>query len=247
MELLSALRQLLQRRRVLLLGALLCGALGVAASGYVPVGPFASPERRSAVSTAEIQIDTPHPLAADLRASTATIAEQAAMLGERLAGDDTRGLIAARAGVRSRDLAVLSSRTAIIGRSNPLARAAVEASGSVQTPVRLIVSSASDTPIVSVLAAAPDRATATRLAAAAAPALRFVIASAPDTVRKRLEVQALSSPKTVTVVSGGPRPAIGVILALFGFIGWCWCAILASGLARIWREGVATDPFAPGV
>ena len=57
-----------------------------------------------------------HPLAADLRASAATIAEQAAMLGERLAGDDTRGLIAARAGVRSRDLAVLSSRTAIIGR-----------------------------------------------------------------------------------------------------------------------------------
>ena len=126
MELLNPLRQLLRRRRVLLLGMVLCGALGVAASGYLPVGPFASPERRSAVSTAEIQIDTVHPLAADLRASTATIAEQAAMLGERLAGDDTRGLIAARAGVRSRDLAILSSRTAIIGRSNPLARAAVE-------------------------------------------------------------------------------------------------------------------------
>ena len=236
MELLSPLRQLLRRRRVLLLGILLCGALGVAASGYLPVGPFASPERHSAVSTAEIQIDTPRPLAADLRASTATIAEQAAMLGERLAGDDTRSLIAARAGVRASDLAVLSSRTAIIGRSSPLARAAVTASGSVQTPVRMIVSSASDTPIVSVLAAAPDRATATRLAAA----------SAPDTVTKRLKVEALSAPKTVTVVSGGPRPAIGVILALIGFIGWCWCAVVFSGLARVWREGVAADPFAPG-
>ena len=64
-----------------------------------------------------------------------------------------------------------------------------------QTPVRLIVSSAADTPIVSVLAAAPDRATATRLAAAAAPALRFIIASAPDTVRKRLKVEALSAPE----------------------------------------------------
>jgi hypothetical protein len=246
MELLTPLRRLLRRRRILLLGMLLCGALGVAASGYVPVGPFASPERRSAVSTAEIQIDTVHPLAADLRASTATIAEQAVMLAERLAGDDTRGLIAAGAGVRSRDLAVLSSRTAIIGRSNPLARAAVEASGSVQTPVRLIVSSAGDTPIVSVLAAAPDRATASRLAAAAAPALRFIIASAPDTVPKRLKVESLSAPKTVTVVSGGPRPAIGVILALLGFIGWCWCAVVVSGLARVWREGVAADPFAPG-
>ena len=246
MELLSPLRQLLRRRRVLLLGILLCGGLGVAASGYLPAGPFASPERHSALSTAEIQIDTPRPLAADLRASTATIAEQAAMLGERLAGDDTRSLIAARAGVRASDLAVLSSRTAIIGRSSPLARAAVTASGSVQTPVRMIVSSASDTPIVSVLAAAPDRATATRLAAAAAPALSFIIASAPDTVTKRLKVEALSAPKTVTVVSGGPRPAIGVILALIGFIGWCWCAVVFSGLARVWREGVAADPFAPG-
>jgi hypothetical protein len=246
MELLSPLRQLLRRRRVLLAGMLVCGALGIAASGYLPVGPFASPERRSAVSTAEIQIDTVHPLAADLRASTATIAEQAAMLGERLGGDDTRGLIASRAGVRSRDLAVLSSRTMIIGRASPLARAAVEASGSVQTPVRLIVSTAPDTPIVSVLAAAPDRATATRLAAAAGPALRFLIASAPDTVKKRLSVQPLSAPKTVTVVSGGPRPAIGLILALIGFIGWCWGAVIVSGLARIWREGVAADPFAPG-
>jgi len=247
MELVTPLRRLLGRRRVLLIGILLCGALGVAASGYLPVGPFASPERRAAVSTAEIQVDTVHPLAADLRASTATIAEQAAMLGERLAGDDTRGLIAARAGVRSRDLAILSSRTAIIGRSSPLARAAVEASGSVQTPVRLIVSSASDTPIISVLAAAPDRATATRLAAAAAPALRLIIASAPDTVRKRLKVEALSSPKTVTVISGGPRPVIGALLALIGFIGWCWCAIVVSGVTRVWREGVTTDPFAPGV
>jgi hypothetical protein len=246
MELLSPLRRLLQSRRVLLLGIVLCGTLGILASGYLPVGPFASPDRRSAVSTAEIQIDTPRPLAADLRASTATIAEQAAMLGERLAGDDTRGLIAARAGVRSSELAVLSSRTAIVGRASPLARAAVEASGSVQTPVRLIVSSASDTPIVSVLAAAPDRATATRLAAAAAPALRLVIAAAPDNVRKRLEVRALSAPKTVTVVSGGPRPAIGLILALIGFIGWCWGAIVVSGLARIWRDGVTADPFAPG-
>jgi hypothetical protein len=246
MELLTPLRLLLRRRRVLLLGMVLCGALGVAASGYLPVGPFASPERRSAVSTAEIQIDTVHPLAADLRASTATIAEQAAMLGERLAGDDTRGLIAARAGVRSSELAVLSSRTAIIGRATPLARAAVEASGSVQTPVRLIVSSASDSPIVSVLAVAPDRATASRLAAAAAPALRLIIEAAPDTVRKRLKVEALSTPKTVTVVSGGPRPVIGAILALIGFVGWCWCAIVVSGLARVWREGVAADPFASG-
>lgn len=244
MELLNPLRYLLRRKGVLLLGILLTGALGVAVSGYVPAGPFASPEHRSAVSTAEIQVDTVHPLAADLRASTATIAEQAAMLGERLGGDDTRGLIAARAGVKASGLAVLSSRTMIVGRSSPLARAAVDASGSVQTPVRLIVTTASDTPIVSVVAAAPGRATATRVAAAAAPALRFIIESAPASVRKRLRVEALSPPKTVTVVSGGPRPMVGIILALIGFIGWCWCTVVASGLARMWRNGGATDAFA---
>ena len=228
-----------------MLGILLCGALGVVASGYVPVGPFASPERHSAVSTAEMQIDTPPPLAADLRASTATIAEQAAMLGERLAGDDTRSLIAARAGVRASDLAVLSSRTAIIGRSSPLARAAVTASGSVQTPVRMIVSSASDTPIVSVLAAAPDRATATRLAAAAAPAMASSSRRrlTPSRSGSRSRRSPARRPSRSSPAARARRSAC--ILALIGSIGWCWCAVVFSGLARVWREGVTADPFAP--
>jgi hypothetical protein len=241
MELVTPLHQLMQRRGALLLGLLLSLALGLAASGMLPVGPFASPERRSAVSTAKIQIDTVRPLAADLRASTATVAEQAAMLGERLAGDDTRGLIAARAGVPLRDLAVLSSRTVIVGRSSPLARSAVEASGSVQTPVRLTVTTASDTPLITVAAAAPTRETAARLAAAAAPAIRFVIASAPQSVTKRLGVIQLAPPRTATVVAGGPRPLIGAALAVLAFIGWCWCVLLAGGIARL-RRTSRTDP-----
>jgi hypothetical protein len=244
MELLTALRHLVRRPLVLVLGVLVCGGLAVAVSGYLPVGPLASPVQHSAVSTAKIQIDTPRPLAADLRASAATIAEQAQMLGERLGGDDTRKLIATQAGVPERDLAVLSSRTAIVGRQSPLARSAVEASGSVQTPYRIIVTTPGDTPIISVMAAAPDRRTASRLAAATAGALRFVIASSPPSVTKRLGVEPLAGPRTVTLVHGGPRPLVGAILGLLLFIGWCWCAMLAHGVRRVWRS---SGPAAVGV
>ena len=244
MELLNPLRLLARRRRVVAVGAILSVLLGIAASGYVPVGPFASPERHAAVATAQIQIDTARPLAADVRANTAAIADQAVLLGERLASDDARSLIASRADVPLEDLAVLSSRTAIVGRASPLARAAVDASASVQTPVRLTVTTAGDTPIISLVAAAPDRETASRLASAAAPALRFVIASGA-TVKKQLEVKPLARPRTAAVVSGGPRPLIGVLVALFGFAGWCCCAVILGGLGRAWRkagDGLA-DPL----
>jgi len=241
MELLSPLRLLARRRVVLLLGAMAAVAMGIAAGGYLPVGPLASPERRSAIATAEIQIDTRRPLAADLRAIGATIADQSVMLSERLAADDTRALIARRAGVPVRDLVVLSSRTAIEGRSTPVARAAVDAASSVQSRFRLTLSSMSDAPIILVAAAAPDRRTAARLASAAADALELVI-DAPETVKKRLMVKPLADPQTAAVVTGGPKPLLAVLAALFGFVGWCWCAVVAGGVARLWRSVTADPP-----
>ena len=240
MELLSPLRLLARRRLALVLGAVVAVAIGVAASGYLPVGPLASPERRSAIATAEIQIDTRRPLAADLRATGATIGDQSVMLGERLAAHDTRALIARHAGVPARDLAVLSSRTEIAGRASPVARAAVDAAASVQSRFRLTISSLSDAPILSVVAAAPDRRTASRLAAASADALELVIA-APETVKQRLVVKPLAPPQTAAVVTGGPKPLLGVLAALFGFVGWCWCAVVAGGVTRLWRS-VTADP-----
>ena len=241
MELLAPLRELARRPLILAIGVLGSLLLAFAASGYGP-GPLASPERRSGVATAEIQIDTARPLAADLRASTATVADQSVMLGESLAADDKRALIAAHAGVDADGLAVLSSRTAIVGRPSPLALSAVDAASSVQTPMRITVTTATDTPIITVTAFAPDRETATRLAAATGPALQSLIDAAPPTVKKRLVVKPLAAPQAATVVNGGPRPLIAVAAAIFGFVGWCWAVLAFAGLGRFWRW--AADPFA---
>ena len=241
MELLAPLRELARRPLILAIGVLGSLLLAFAASGYGP-GPLASPERRSGVATAEIQIDTARPLAADLRASTATVADQSVMLGESLAADDKRALIADRAGVDADGLAVLSSRTEIVGRPSPLARSAVDAASSVQTPMRITVTTAIDTPIITVTAFAPDRETATRLAAATGPALQSLIDAAPPTVKKRLVVKPLAEPQAATVVNGGPRPLIAVAAAIFGFVGWCWAVLAFAGLGGLWRW--AADPFA---
>jgi hypothetical protein len=243
MELLTPLRLLVRRWPIVALGALLAGAVGVALSGYVAIGPFGSPVGYVAIATADIQIDTPRPLAADLRASTATIAEQSMMLGERLAADDARALIARRAGVSPDHLAILSRRTEIVGRAGPVARGAVEAASSTTSAFRLTVSSTSDAPIISVVAAAPDEAVAGRLAAATAPAAEMVIEAAPDTVKKRLEVKLLGSPVTTVVTFGGPRPLLGVIASLLFFVAWCWCLVVAGGVLRVLRV-VRVKPFA---
>jgi hypothetical protein len=235
MELLTALRVLARRRVLVLLGALAAGALGAAVGGYLAIGPFGSPELRSAVATVKIQVDTPRPLATDIWALGLTIGDQATMLGERLTADDTRKLIAREAGVPFEDLAVRSSRTAIVGRPSALARSAVDAASASGTPYRLTVYPAIDAPIVSIVTAGPDARTVTRLAAAATPALRMVIDVAPDTVKQRLVVKPLAAPHTIAVHSGGTKPLFGVLAALIAFVGWCWFVVVAGGVVRALR------------
>ena len=237
MELLSAIRLLARRRLLVVLGVLLAAAMGAAGAGKVAVGPLGGPPTRSAIATAEIQIDTPRPLAADLRAATATVEDQTIMLAERLTADDTAALVAEEARVPAEDLAVVSSRTAITGRTSAVARAAVDAASMPRSRYRLTVSSTTDAPIISLLAAAPDEATAARLAEAAAPAVESVIEAAPETVRKRLVVRPLAPPKTEALVTGGASPALGVVAALATFFGWCWFVIVAGGLLRLLRRG----------
>jgi hypothetical protein len=236
MEFVTALHVLARRRLLVLLGALLAGTFGAAVAGYLAVGPFGSPELHSSVARTKIQIDTPRPLATDIWALGLTLSEQATMLGERLAAEDTREYIARQAGIPSDDLAVRSSRTAIAGRPSALARSAVDAASFSGTPYRLTVYPATDAPIISIVTAGPDTATASRLAAAAAPALRMVIDGAPDSVRRRLVVKPLAAPQTKAVVSGGTKPALGVVAALVAFAGWCWLVVVASGVVRLIRR-----------
>jgi hypothetical protein len=236
MELLSALRLLARHRLLIALGVLLAAVMGAAAGGAIAVGPLGGPPTRSAIATTEIQIDTPRPLAADLRAAAATIEDQSIMLAERLTADDTTAVVARHAGVPVEDLAVVSSRTAISGRTSAAARAAVDAAATPTSRYRLTVSSTSDSPIISLLAAAPDADTAARLAEAAAPAVESVIDAAPDTVRQRLVVRPLAPPATKELVSGGPKPLLGAIAAPIVFLGWCWLVIVAIGLMRALRR-----------
>jgi hypothetical protein len=241
-ELLTPLRILARRRLMVALGALLAAALGLAASGNVAVGPFGAQQLHSGLATANIQIDTPRPLAVDARARAAIATQQAMMLAERLSADTARAAIARRADVPFDELAVLSSRTAIVGRTSPVARAAVDAASSLPSRYRLTVSSTSDAPIISLLAAAPDVASARRLAAAAAPAVANMIAAAPDTVWKRLEVKPLARPDAVAVDAGGPKPLLGVVAALIVFVGWCWGLVVAGGMLRAWRGAPSIRP-----
>ena len=236
MEFVSALRTLARRRYWLPLGVLLAIALGAAAGGYVQAGPFARSTARSAVATAQIQLEAERPLESDVSVDGPTIARQAMLLGERLAADDTTALIARNAGVPSGALTVLSSNGATVsGRSSPLARLAVEAASSTPSRYRMTISSTTEAPIVSIVATAPEGPTAARLAAAAAPAMRMII-DAPDTVKRRVRLESLGPPRVEAIVARGTRPLVGAFAAVGGFVAWCWFVVVASALPRLWRK-----------
>lgn len=244
MEIMSALRLLRRRRLLVALGALAALALGAAASGYVAIGPFASGKIRSAIASVQIQIDTPEPLVADLRASELVIAAQTVLLAERLTSAEAQAQIARRAGVPAARLDVESSRTEIPGRASPLAREAAAAAGAPTGHYRVNVHAAAGVPIITVLAFAPDRALALKLARAAAPALDAVTAGSAANPQSQLRILPLAPARAVERTRGGPHPVLGVAATVIFFVAWCWLVLVADGAARAWRRHVR--PPAPG-
>lgn len=240
MEMVNLLRLLIHRRLWVGLGAVAAAALGLAASGEVPAGPFASSQTRAAVASVQIQVDTPTPLLADLRASELTVATQTTMLAERLAGEDARLAMAIRVGAP--ELSVVSARTAIPGRSSPLSREAVAAAGAPRGAYRLHVSVATGVPVINVVASAPDRRTALRLAEAVPSTLDAVTKGGSWSRDRRVRIQPLAPPRAVETISGGRRPALGVAAAVLFFAGWCWLVLVADGAARAARRGIADPP-----
>jgi hypothetical protein len=246
MELVSVLRVLARRRLLVLLGIVAAAVGGFVATGAVSVGPFGAPQRHSAVAHTQIQIDTPKSQIVDLEANTSAIGTQTAMLADRLPKSDLQAAIARTAGIAPARLAVLSTDAAYPAWVSPLATRAAEIAATTQRPYVLKVSATGDFPVISVEAAGPDRATVARLARAPTTVLQQLTANGAANPQRRLSVQALSAVQfDDDVVSGGRHALVGALVFVVLSVMWCFAIVIASGIARWWRNAPGDTPPPP--
>jgi hypothetical protein len=239
MELMSIVGVLAGRRILVLLGALVAIAVGLAAMDAVPIGPAVGGARTTGMARSRILVDTPHSLVGDLRARADTIGAQAALLSDLLAGGEQVRAIARRAGVAPGSLVVLRPAATMPTKPSPLAEDASVAAAT-PAPATVTVRTSTALPIVTIEAVAPDRATAARLAGAASAALRSLAAEQAPSPPRALVVTELEPVRSVAVVSGaGRRVPLALGGALMAFALWCGAIVVLSGLAGAWR-GIAT-------
>jgi hypothetical protein len=241
MELVTVLH-LLQRRWLLVVtGGLVALFVGVMATGALGIGP-AGGTTRSGYAEAQIVIDTPKPLVADLEASDATIDKQSVLLADDLRDSGPVRELARRARVPAAQVSVRTVQFELFVPTQLGTRATAAASA--PTPYTLTVNASPAVPIITFAAAAPDRAAAARLARAALPVVQSIAAAKAPLPERSLSARPLGPVRAITVVDGGIKPLLGVIAFLGLFSLWCGSIVIASGIARVWHR-LAGDPPRP--
>ena len=192
-----------------------------------------------------MQVDTPRPLVADAMASAATIQTQTILLADYLTSDATRDAIAREAGLDPDALAVEPAAIDTPIRQSPLVSARARRPRSRMTTYRVTPTTAELSPLMGFVATGPDRAKTEALAHATVTAAARAAAGASTAGDlHRLAVRELGPVVLAEHTSGGVQIPLGIVAALFLFVGWCVALVLGSGFLRFWRTPPGTPATA---
>jgi hypothetical protein len=234
MELVSVLRVLAGRPLLVAAGLVTAVLAGCAASGAVFPG-VGAPARQTTTAYAQIQIDTPQSLLADLAADASAIGTQTVLLADRLPKREVAAAIARAAGIAPAKLTVLAADSAYPVLVSPLATRGAEAASTPTGAYVLTVTASTQFPVIGVAASGPDGATVKRLAQAPTTVLRSLTAAGAQSPRHELSVKALTPLVVAADDRGGHGGLVGVIVFVALFALWCCALVIAAGIARLWR------------
>ncbi len=243
MELVAVLRMLWRRRLAVGAAAFVALFAGWAAGGGVAVGPFAPTAKRVSASLL-VQLDTPKPLLAYVRADDSegggAIGIQAQLFAEQMARADVKAEIVRRAGLPSDQLGVLTNRFPLPARVTPLAVKATEIAESAGTPYVLRATASEELPLIHIEASGADRATVERLVRAPAAVLASRTATGARDATRQFKITALEPAAFATTASTGRGgPLVGAVVFFLLFIAGCTAIVLLSGMRRALNGGVA--------
>jgi hypothetical protein len=242
MDIVTILRQLWFRRRLVGVTALVAVLVGL----MVAYRPSLPPESRSykvAIAAAQILVDTPDSQVVDVAPTGAeTLGARARLLANLMADGELKAAIARRAGLQPRRL--LAVAEGAIDPQTVTPKASRDPNAHLLTTTVRTNPKGEDLPIVALEAQAPDTRGAMKLAHATVTGLRDYLDSkaAVEQVSdaRRLRVSGLGSPQVREAVRG-PNHLLALVAAVFVFLGGCGIILLASRLAREWREAEAAE------
>lgn len=230
MELVSILRPLWERRRLVALGVLVAIAAGLLASKQAsPATVSWDASGRVLVDTPDSQLVRPAPKAGE------TVAMRASLLADLAASDKVTAIIAREAGIPVDQLAVIGPAAEdLTPVPTPLVTQAAAVAQPVGAPYVVRVSSDIELPIIMVQANAPDPRHASLLVDAVARGLQSLLAPQDGSDGFTVELLAKPEPEPLAGASRQLMYAAAGTLMTFGL--WCTAIIFAAGLAGRRRE-----------
>jgi hypothetical protein len=238
MELVAILQVLWQRRVLIAVGAVVAvavAALGARSESAAVTGAVAS--GKVLFDTADSQLVEAAPK------EGATTPMRAFLLGELVAGDEGRAIVARRAGVPTRELTVIGPSASLQPPlETPLAKQVRAATVAPTTSNVVRVFTDTVSPILAIEASAPDGRRAQALVDATANSLAALAAQHDATASHGFVTEVVASPRVRETVSASHRAVFAVVAAIALFALWCAAIVVAWGIAgRGARPAVAAS------
>jgi hypothetical protein len=245
MKLAIALKTLSRHKITLVLGAVVSILVGLTLAYKLP-----SMQPRTftvGVATNEVLIDAPtSQIAAINPAGALNLGSTATILGTLITEGDVKQRIAERSGITPSKLVGVAQQPPGSTGPTQIPSASYARSfkaGILETSIPQDVNG-NALPIINVQATAHDVATATKIVDATVPALLDYLSSTASAdkvpLRNRLKISSLGVTQAQPQSAGtGPAMAVVVAVALFG--GVCFAILLASGIARGWKQAAELE------
>jgi hypothetical protein len=248
MELVTVLRVLWRYRALVAIGAVLAVIAGSSIAYRLGLPPE-SRQYSVGMGEATALVDTPSSQVVDLGGETgpdiATLSGRATLLASLMTSSPIKDQIATRAGADP-DKLIAIPPPSDVGITDEGAAAAMKNRDAIVLKARVPTLESGEVPIIAVETQAPDAELAAKLADESIAALKDhlrSIAGADRVPDERRVVVSELGPARATTVTRGPRPALGVVAALFLFGAACAAIVGVHALVNGWRRAEVMELF----
>ena len=210
-----------------------CWSIGGVLAIGIGVKAMQGPTQRFGTASAQVVLDTPVSMLLDTAPVGAdTLTSRAAVFGDLAETDPIASRIAERMGIARKDLNIKANYLAEPKVSTPLPTKALEAAAAAETPYVLSIMAIPDTPVISIDSSGPHPKDAVRLASAAVAVLKAEAHAHDGEPNVQPFVVSDLAPVRARTVTSGPRRVMGLVVAMFTFVFWCFGVMFVAALVR---------------
>lgn len=236
MEIISILRVLRRNWLLLVPGCLLTVVIALVLAGRLQLSPPKLIHKQTISGQAQgrlllVQTKVPSTALGDKLDTSDSLGIRSSLLTALLSTDSLRAQVAAGAGIRPEQLAILGPAILPPDIATPLAVDGSEAARSATEPYVLVANAVGgNVPIIEMRASAPTGPLAAKVMDSATRTLQREL-DAAKRGQVEMDVQRLGAPKVWTFVTA-PRKVVAVGVAVVFFVLWCAALVMIAPFGR---------------